>query len=64
MVQNVWNIMQPIPKIINQSFISSHSILKHFIIQDAGNALKESMHRNLRKEKVLRAQDSKDIKGH
>ena len=55
--------MQPIPKIINQNFISSHSILKHFIIHNADNALKESMNRNLRKEKVLRAQDSKDIKG-
>ena len=41
MVQNVWNIMQPIPKIINQNFISSHSILKHFIIHNADNALKK-----------------------
>ena len=56
--------MQPIPKIINESFISSHSILKHFIIHNADIALiKERMNRNLRKEKVLRAQDSKDIKG-
>ena len=56
--------MQPIPKIINQNFISSHSILKHFIIHNADIALiKERMNRNLRKEKVLRAQDSKDIKG-
>ena len=53
--------MQPIPKIINQNFISSHSILKHFIIHNADN--EKRMNRNLRKEKVLRAQDSKDIKG-
>ena len=29
------------PKIINQNFISSHSILKHFIIHNADNALKK-----------------------
>ena len=55
--------MQAIPKIINESFISSHSILKYFIIHNADIALKERMNRNLRKEKILKAQDSKDIKG-